>query len=226
MKTYRSVKTNQLNQDFGESKACAKMSITGVPYQPFIIQTKIGFTCPIGYRDFYALIGLNGHNGRDWAAYHGEPVYFADEFAGWMKTEHDRDGGLGVDIVSNEPIMKCMEPNCGQMHYIKRRLWHGLSVVGYDGKKVQMGDLVMFADSTGASSGDHLHTALKWCDKDGNGIHTDNGYMGAFPDPDPENRFVLEVINIQAQALTAIQLANKVILQVKLFIQSWTNKNS
>lgn len=219
IKSYRPVLTNRINQKFGENNACAKMNIVfAQPVRPFVIKTKIGFMCDAGYASFYPLIGLKGHNGVDFAAWHGEPVYFADEFDGWMKTEHDPDGGLGVDIVSNAPILLCTEPNCKEVHFIKRRHWHGLQVIGWDKKPVKTGDLVMLADSTGASSGDHLHTALKWCDKDGIGIHTDNGYYGAFPDPDFENVFIGEVMEIHSKALTAIQLANKVILRVRLFL--------
>lgn len=219
MKSYRPVLTNRVNQAFSENKACAKTNYKNEAIRPFIIQTKIGNFCEVGFTSFYSLIGLKGHNGVDFAAWHGEPVYFADEFDGWMKTEHDPDGGLGVDIVSITPIMRCTEPDCEEVHYIKRRHWHGLQVIGWDGKQVKTGDLVMLADSSGASSGDHLHTALKWCDKDGKGIHTDNGFAGAFPDPDFENVFIGDVMEIHKQALGAIQMANKVIFQVKLFLQ-------
>lgn len=224
MKTYRHVFTNQMNQGFGENKSCAKTNIDRSPVRPFAIKTKIGNFCDVGYVNFYQAVGMKGHNGIDFAAWHGEPVYFADEFDGWMKTEHDQDGGLGVDIVSNAPILPCTEQNCSEVHFIKRRHWHGLSVIGWDGKQVKMGDLVMLADSSGASSGDHLHTSLKWCDKDGNGIHTDNGYYGAFPDPDFENTFVLDVLRVRVQALSAIQLAAKVIFLVKAFLQGKQKK--
>lgn len=196
---YRSIKTNNLTQDLGESKSCAKLGADGKTVRPFQIVTK-RTTCPIGYTDFYAAIGLTkGHNGKDWSAWHGEPAYHNADFDGWLRAEYDFDGGMGTDVVSNEPLLECND-GCpkGTKHYVKIRKWHGMKTKGYDKMPVKMGDEVMLCDNTGASSGDHLHEAPKWCAENGNGIHSDNGAQGAIlshPDIVYENKFVLDVIN-------------------------------
>ncbi len=50
-------------------------------------------------------------------------------------------------------------------------------------KDVEMGDIIGYADSTGASTGDHLHFGMKFI-KGGETINKDNGYLGAV-DPLP-----------------------------------------
>jgi hypothetical protein len=92
VKIYRPVKTNNKSQAFGESKPCIKL-IGDRPIRPFEVITSASNTCPAGYTKFYPAIGMQGHNGEDWTAYHGEPVYFpviAD--CEWATTEVDKDG--------------------------------------------------------------------------------------------------------------------------------------
>lgn len=240
---YRSIKTNNLTQDLGESKSCAKLDENGTPVRPFKIITK-RTTCPIGYTDFYASIGLTkGHNGKDWSAWHGEPAYHNADYEGWLKAEYDFDGGMGVDVVSNNPLLDCNE-GCGVKHHVKMRKWHGLKTRGYEKMPVKMGDEVMLCDNTGASSGDHLHEAPKWCDEDGNGIHGDNGAMGVImshPDIVYKNEFVLDVVNeeikrkaeeaqrvvkiqeeIRVQQLTLLDLLRKYVLLLQIKVNALT----
>jgi hypothetical protein len=226
MKTYRPIKSNWLTQGFGDNRCCAKTDISGGLLIPTVIQAKTGAFCDIGFKDFYKLIGMKGHNGMDWMTWHGEPVYFCDEFEGWTRHENDTDGGLGVDIVSNKPEKYCEV--CKEKHFIKRRFWHGMdrggesALVGFEQRKVKLGDLVMYADNTGASSGDHLHTSLKWCDVFGNGIHQENGYFGAFPDEDFENIFVGDIVKLMDLKITLIGLLKSYLinLQAQLYAKS------
>jgi len=223
MKSYRPVKSNWASQVFGENRACSRTRSDGT----YEVQAKIGQTCPIGFSDFYKSMGMEGHNGVDWVTYHGEPVYFCDEFVGWVRHENDMDGGLGVDIVSKEPILFC--PLCNEKHFIKRRFWHGLdrggksAVVGFEGRTVGLGELVMYADNTGASSGDHLHTSLKWCDKDGVGIHNNNGFYGAFPDPKFENNFVGDIVKLNDTYITLIGLLRSLIINLQKEVYAKTH---
>jgi hypothetical protein len=216
MKIYRPIKTNWLTQAFGENKPCAKLDANGNAIRPFQIVTG-GATCPIGYAKFYPLINLAGHNGEDWWAYHGEPLYFpvdSAEAGGWHSAEaSDLDGGLGLDVISNKPVM-------GD-RYVKFRFWH-LKEAWKD-QDVRFGELIGYCDNTGASSGDHLHWSMKWCDKDGNHLDEGNGYAGASDfRPWFENTFVLDILGVKEKAKTAIDLAWKVIADVKLFIDSWS----
>ena len=183
MKIYREVKSNYLSQRFGENKACARVKENGAPFTPFQVKTRIGNVCPVGYVGFYQLIGMKGHNGDDYPVWYGEPVHFSCDYEGWLRSEIDSSGGIGVDIVSDVPLLACTE-GCpaGTIHYIKRRHWHLKEAVGFDKKPIKIGDLIGRGGSTGASSGNHLHRSSKWCDKEGNGLHSDNGFQGCFDD--------------------------------------------
>lgn len=125
---------------------------------------------------YYPSVGMEGHNGLDFAAWHGEPIYHCATFDGTMYTEKDNAGGIGVNVISNDPVLN------GK--HIKLKYWHLKAPVGHDGKVVKLGEQIGIADNTGASSGDHLHFGAKLCDKDGNNLEMGNGYYGAF-DPLP-----------------------------------------
>lgn len=214
MKIYRPVKSNIISQGFGENNACAKTHIDGSPVEPFIIKTATNNFCPIGYKKFYPLIGMLGHNGIDYATTHGEPVFFNVDIPGitWLaSTEVDRDGGIGVNIRSEQPISLTSLPpqargslnliqrqyeKLGGKVYLKFKFWHLKKVNVHDKKPVTIGDLIGWADSTGASSGDHVHVGMKvsdehsWFSLDG-----DNGYNGALDFTTYfENKFVLDVL--------------------------------
>lgn len=218
MKVYRPIKTNFLTQGFGDNKPCAKTTATGEPIRPFRIVTRSGSLCPVGYVSFYPLIGLRGHNGFDHAAWSGEALYFpvdCPEAGGWSAIEaSDVDGGLGVDVVSKNPV-----DFGGRTTHIKFRFWH-LKRAWKD-VDVKFGELIGFCDNTGASSGDHLHWSMKRCDANGRGLDSDNGYDGAVDfNVVFRNTFVLDVIGEEARAITVIEYAKKVILEVTLYLQS------
>lgn len=205
MKYLRCIKSNRVSQDFGANIACIYPETNKVT-------TKTAGVCPIGSLELYPYLGLKSHNGFDRIAWHREPVYFPVEFNGWVKTEVDSAGGVGVDVVSNEPILKCIEPECYQVHYIKWRAWHHWEIAGvHDKQQIKMGHLLAFANSSGLSSGTHVHESPKWCNKDGVGIHENNGWYGAFdprkhPDIEMVDKFVIDYLilqNIEAQIKTA-----------------------
>ena len=211
---YRPVKTNHLNQKFGDNTPCAQLNEWENPIRPFVIRVnKQNGVCPPGWTDFYTVIGLNGHNGEDWACYHGEPLYFpvdCPHAGGWIARDAaDVDGGIGVDVISKKPIVLD-----GQESHIKFRFWHLKST--WKDAHVDFGELIGYCDNTGASSGDHLHWAMKRCTADGEALDKDNGYYGAVDFSKWfENEFVLDVVGVKAKALTAIQLARKVIMEIK-----------
>lgn len=115
---YRSMKSNWKTQGFGESKACAKTDINGWLRIPTIIIGKIGNLCPVGFKDFYKLIGMKAHNGTDWACWEGEPIYFKVDAPceWWVRNEIDQDGGQGLDIFSDRPIdIGDLPDECGKL---------------------------------------------------------------------------------------------------------------
>lgn len=214
MIVYRPVKTNRLNQGWGENWPCAKKKEDGT----FDVVTTRTGTCPAGYEKFYPMIGLKGHNGYDHAAYHGEPLYFPvdSKMAGgwWSKNASDLDGGLGIDVISRKKVIVH-----GRRTHVKFRFWHLKE--GIESDDVKLGDLIGYCDNTGASSGDHLHWAMKPCYSDGKSKNKRNGYYGAEDfTPWYENTFVLDYLKVKAQALTAIQRAHQLIAAVKRFLNS------
>lgn len=182
--------SSRITQGWGENRACVwpNGKITGTVR-----------LCPLGSRSFYQSIGMKGHNGIDISTWTGEEIYHSATFPGWWRSEVDSSGGIGVDVVSNEPLFfkGSIPPGIkdtaiphvqdgipGFLHYVKIRNWHLSKAIGHEGKQVTVGSVIGLAGNTGASSGPHLHFAPKWCLKDGRGEGGDNGYAGAF-DPTP-----------------------------------------
>lgn len=170
----------------------------------------------MGYVKLYPTLGLKGHNGWDMSCWHGEPLYHSADWAGTMKTEVDRNGGIGVDVISKEPVFSYK----GQQVHAKLRYWHLKSVVGWDGKDVREGDLIGYGDTTGVSSGDHLHWGLKPCFKDGSNVDGGNGFYGAI-DPAPYfvNMFVLDVVKEKKQILSTMDEIRKAIFNIQMGIK-------
>lgn len=218
---YRAVRSAHLNQPFGFNQAFAKLDSNGQPIRPFeIITLPDGQPCPVGYTPFYKILGMNGHNGDDWMAYHGEPVYFeatdgnAQPIEGTCYTEIDPDGGKGVDIVFQDPAT-------GEWFQLKE--WHLLDQVVHDGQKIKSGDLIGYADTTGASSGDHLHDGFKPLNSANleDKKFPNNGYTGAvdprtYPNVNDyrSTSFILDVLNLKQQ-LTILQMLYKLLSLLK-----------
>ncbi len=215
MKVYRPIKNSYKSQGFGENKAMAKLDSNGRAIQPYIIKAIPNTGVPAGWTNFYNTMGMKGHNGEDWYAYDGMPLYFPVDYDGgwWSKNASDLDGGLGVDVISKNQIVID-----GEKTYVKFRFWHLKE--GYAMNDVKLGYLIGLCDNTGASSGSHLHWAMKPCDKEGNSTMKNNGYYGGVDfSPYYEDHFVLDVLELKQKALTTIELARKVILDVKIFIK-------
>lgn len=192
MKIFRPIFTNGKSQGFGANNPYCKLNENGTPVRPYVIQGSI----PLGeekyWTKFYPTMGLKGHNGEDWRAWNGEPLYFpvdCPQAGGWHSIDaSDSDGGLGVDVVSNNAVTLGEETS-----YLKFRFWH-LERTWKD-QDVQFGEIIGYCDNTGASSGSHLHWCMKRCDKDGNSLYPNNGYNGAEDfTPYFENTFIFDEI--------------------------------
>ena len=121
--------------------------------------------------------GIKGHNGIDFGTNHGWSIFASHD--GVANYEVDPAGGCGVVIMSNDKSFKTI-------------YWHLCAADSYNFKSpiagkinvsVETGDIIGYADNTGASSGDHLHWGLKLC-LNGETINKNNGYLGAI-DPMP-----------------------------------------
>lgn len=123
---------------------------------------------PAYYSKFHDFFGqpLKGHDGIDFHASHGTPVYAAHD--GLIHYEKDAHGGEGMTIRTIEEF-----DYKGQPAYFRTLYWHLIgdtdakypSPLRLDGAEypVKAGDLIGYADNTGApyeSSGDHLHFGL------------------------------------------------------------------
>lgn len=188
LRIYNPMISNRVTQSFGVNLACLGVNnqVTGVRW---------GGHCPDGYEPLYKTMGLEGHNGIDIHALTGEKVFHSGDFKGWIKTEVDLAGGIGVDVISHEPLwfkgtpptdiknhvtLKKSDGYAGFLCHVKVRNWHLSSAVGYDGKDVELGQVIGLAGNTGLSSGPHLHWAVKFCNSKGVTLGKSNGYKGAF----------------------------------------------
>ena len=218
---YRMMKTNVLSQGFGESRACARLNVSKQPIRPFQIKTKRGGECPIGYSDFYALLGMKGHNGRDYTTWYQEPLFFPviAECEWEAKTEIDSSGGVGLDVFSKTRIKidvlpkeagaqarKEFEENDGFM-FVKFRFWHAKNNLVADGTLIRLGDKIQLCNSTGASSGNHLHFGFKFCSPSRVTLDKNNGYYGAVDFSRwYTDFFILDLGMKDAPTLTAVEI--------------------
>lgn len=128
------------------------------------------------YVNFYTNLGLKGHNGIDFRARRGCPIYASHD---GKVTFSGTDGGGGVAVyLLNE-----------QEHY-QTVYYHLLETKVSNGEQVKAGQIVGLADNTGQyTTGDHLHFGMKFLDENNfNTLNRDNGYKGAV---DPSQYFCM-----------------------------------
>ncbi len=116
------------------------------------------------YNTFYAEANMLGHGGIDFRAVHGQPIYAAHD--GVCYPRIDSHGGNGV----------VLRGDTYQTIY-----WHMIDddAVVESFQQVKAGDLLGYCDSTGQSTGDHLHFGFRF-----NNTPIGNGY-GGYLDPQP-----------------------------------------
>lgn len=149
--------------------------------KPLMLNQKFGENL----NPLYKNLGMKGHNGWDLYAETGFKVYAAHDghvtYAGL-----DGSNGYTVVIMTNEKHWYQGNPVFFKTIY--GHLQKG-SVFVVAGQQVKAGDLIAFANNSGASTGPHLHFGLKptlqgeedwvWWNYEQN-----NGYNGAI-DPEP-----------------------------------------
>jgi len=104
----------------------------------------------------------------------------------------------------------------------KHRFWHLKSYLCAPGDLLSTGDVIGVADSTGRSTGNHLHRGLKPQVKDKHGNYRnefpDNGFFGAIDQgPYLNNIYVRDyMINLTGQ----VTILQRIIYLIKTFLKS------
>src|SRR3990167_49479 len=145
-----------------------------LPVKPYTLNQGFGLNPAL-----YAQFGINGHNGLDLATARGQIVRASHDglvtFSG-----DDGSGGWGV-------VLRTLDKReyLNTEAYFKTIYWHFIPIIPVKaGQMVKAGDVIGYADSTGFSTGDHLHWGLKPVAQGENdwtwaNIEQNNGYHGA-----------------------------------------------
>lgn len=152
---------------------------------------------------FYFSLGLKGHNGLDFPAKDGEPVYFnCFDYEGLvLETNLDIKSGLGI-------VIGIKTANGS----FKTIYWHLKDILVQAGQIISTGELIGYADNTGYSTGTHLHFGLKECDENWITINRGNGYDGCIdPEPFYQDIFVKDVVDNLNEQISIIKKAIKLI---------------
>ena len=147
---YQPVSPFKVTQFFGDDKVCISLLDNKT-----LIGKENHETCPSGFKSVYSF--TKGHNGLDIIAKRWRPIY-ASHSGTVTEVETEAARGLGVGIVSDEFRLFTETQNYERY---KTRYWHLIAIDVHKGDKVKVGDLIGYADSTGYSTGDHLHFELK-----------------------------------------------------------------
>lgn len=160
LRLYYPVRPFYVNQYFGQNFPCVKDF--GLPSQSVVMGAD-NATCPIGYDKLYQKWGMAGHNGTDLMA--GEQNVYAACDGVVVEKQTVLSRGYGVGILTNEQY----DLGSNGTHYVKLRYWHLKSFACEVGDTVKVGDILGVSDTTGYSSGNHLHFEGQPMDKDAGG---------------------------------------------------------
>jgi murein DD-endopeptidase MepM/ murein hydrolase activator NlpD len=150
-----------IGQHFGENQACVKNF--GTPTQEIVGASRLTGLCPVGYEPLYPKFGMAGHNGLD--LHSGVQKVYAACDGVVIEKQTVPARGLGVGVLTNEKY----DFGAQGTHYIKLRYWHLQSFNCEVGDKIKVGQVLGVSDSTGYSSGNHLHFEGQPMDKDAGG---------------------------------------------------------
>ncbi len=149
----------------------------------------------------YQAMGLLAHNGYDFPCPLGEPILWNgyDIEGKVVKLSTEVNEGLGVTVIT--------EDKDGIFQHI---FWHLKEIKCQVGQILNSGDLIGLADTTGFSTGNHLHWGLKELRKNDLRQYVvknpDNGYFGSI-DPTTffRNIFIGDTLLIMEGRLNIIK---------------------
>jgi murein DD-endopeptidase MepM/ murein hydrolase activator NlpD len=161
--------------------------------------------------------GIIGHNGIDFYAEHGTPVYATHD--GLAQYEIDDNSGHGVVIFNNAGFKTIYWHFCDSKKEPQYK-----SPCENGNIQVNNGDLIGYADNTGASTGDHLHFGLKFCEKGEDtgawyNLNQKNGYNGALnplPYFDKSTPYQISILKKEVGILSTIIALLKKLLALAL----------
>lgn len=118
----------------------------------------------------YQKMGLTAHNGIDFVCPRGERVLWDgyDVEGKVIQLSTEQNEGLGVVILTED-----------KDGIFQHRFWHLLEIKCKVGQILNSGNLIGLADSTGFSTGDHVHRDVKELDSNYKVKNYNNGYFGA-----------------------------------------------
>lgn len=188
------------------------------PLEPFVILQGFGVNGA-----YYQAHGINikGHNGLDLKAYHGQPIYAVHD--GTALYQVDSGQGHGVILITDVPYDYEGSEEFGYSggtSLLKTVYWHMCDpikepkfkspIADKGAVQIKKGDLLGYADSTGFSTSDHLHFAIKPVAKIGENLYTwgntlnSNGYSGCI-DPMPYFESQIYVQELQAKKISLMR---------------------
>lgn len=181
-----------VTQKFGDNKVC----IDNATNSKFIPCD--GLNPPAGYRSIYS--NMKGHPAVDAVAKRWQSVYAARE-GEVIEVSTEIERGLGIGIYHD----------LGNDGMWKTRYWHLAALNVHLGEKVHTGQFIGYADSTGYSTGDHLHFEVKPQKEKSVNLYPDNGYFSAvdptplmLPTPAWKVNFLRQILELGARGLDGI----------------------
>lgn len=142
------------------------------PVTPFKVIQPFGVNGQY-YRDHG--INILGHNGLDLETTHGQPVYAAhDGDATYIA--NDPDAGNHVVVINTQMGIRTIYMHlCDPIAEPQFKS----PIDNFRINPVKAGDVIGYSNSTGFSTGTHLHFGLKLVNERGEQLNTNNGYGGA-----------------------------------------------
>ena len=110
---------------------------------------------------------------------------------------------------------------------VKFRFWHALANTVKDNQKIVTGSYIQASDSTGASSGDHVHWSMKFVDRNGATLDRDNGYYGAVDFSSwYVNEYIMNQLGTKKKPMTYSEYVKWLVFEMKMFIANFNKKNN
>lgn len=156
----------------------------GRPMQYSVLKEyKLNFTQRFGQTALdYKQFGMIGHNGIDVGGIKGTPIVAPCRM--WITYINDTDTGYGINIFAETDTQHIN----GDYYKLELVFGHFDYIIVGAGRWVEEGEIIGYMDSTGFSTGHHLHFGIRpiWSN-DGNSwkqMFPENGFKG-YIDPEP-----------------------------------------